>query len=265
MTDLSQPQSDDALDGFDLQQVHADLLSGAFFVEYLPTISLADGRMVGAEALSRWRRGTEVWQPERFIEVLYRTPMAALLTYRTIDRVNEDLRDWLIATPELRIGINVPPFVFGRAGIAYAFFRNDLIALADRFILEVTERGIPDQLGMDALNSAAYTGCAVALDDVVLNGANLAILTRCRLDYIKLSRGLIAEISEQTPRPDWLPALESLMRAGGLQVIAEGIETPLQARTLREAGIRLGQGFLYSRPVAADTLIDLHRERFAVW
>lgn len=262
---MKSPQEPAATEGLRLDQVHADLLSGAFFVEYLPTVSLSDGRLVGAEALSRWRRGAEVWQPERFIEALDRTPMAALLTYRTIDRINEELRAWLSANAELRIGINVPPFVFGRAGIVYALFRNDLLTLANRFILEVTERGIPDQMGVDALNATAYSGCAIALDDVVLSGSNLAILTRCKLDYIKLDRSLIAQINAETPRPPWLSALEGMLGAGGLQVIAEGIETALQARALREAGIRFGQGFLYSRPVSASTLIDLHQEQFPVY
>ncbi len=193
MSDPPRSPSVQSPDGLDLQQVQADLLSGAFFLEYLPIISLTEGRLVGAEALSRWRRGAEVWHPERFVKTLDRTPMGALLTYRTIDRINEELREWLCRHPALRLGINVPAFVFGRAGIAYAFFRNDLGALADRFILEVTERGVPDQLGVEALNAAAYTGCAVALDDVMLSGANLALLTRCHLAYIKLSRSLIAE------------------------------------------------------------------------
>lgn len=249
----------------DLQQVRTDLLGDRFFVEYLPTVALADGRVTGAEALSRWRRGDEVWQPERFIAALDRTPMAALLTYRAIDRINDELRPWLEAHADVRIGINVPPFVFGRAGILYAFFRNDMIGLTDRFILEVTERGIPDQFGIDALNAAAYTGCAIALDDVELSGSNLALLTRCRLDYIKLDRGLIAQITEQTPQPPWLAALAGLLQIGQLKVIAEGIETPLQAATLRAAGIHFGQGFLYSRPVSAHKLQELHRERFAVY
>lgn len=264
MPDAERPAP--ALDELRPDQIHAALLSGdAFFLEYLPTISLADGQLVGAEALSRWRRGSEVWQPDRFIEWFDRSPLGGLLTYRTIDFVNDDLRPWLLAHPGVRIGINVPPFVFGRAGVAYALYRNELLELADRFILEVTERGIPDQLGVEALNASAYTGCAIALDDVVLNGSNLAILTRCQLDYIKLDRSLIAQIDADTPHPTWLSALQGLLATGELKVIAEGIETPLQARTLRAAGVRYGQGFLYSRPVSAATLRDLHRERFPVY
>jgi EAL domain-containing protein (putative c-di-GMP-specific phosphodiesterase class I) len=264
MNDVSRASAAN-LDSLDLRQVHDDLIGDRFFVEYLPTVALAEGRVTGAEALSRWRRGDEVWQPERFIDAMDRTPMAAMLTYRTIDRINEELRPLLEAHAELRIGINVPPFVFGRAGIAYAFFRNDLLGLADRFILEVTERGIPDQFGIDALNAAAYTGCTIALDDVELSGSNLVLLSRCRLDCIKLARGLTAQITAQTPRPQWLSALTGLLQVGNLQVIAEGIETPLQAATLREAGIQFGQGFLYSRPVSAGVLRDLHRERFPVY
>ena len=64
-----------------LDAIRAGLADGEFFLEYLPTVSLADGRCVGAEALSRWRRASGVVQPGEFINLIEGTPVSGTLTY----------------------------------------------------------------------------------------------------------------------------------------------------------------------------------------
>jgi sensor c-di-GMP phosphodiesterase-like protein len=262
-------QADDqqgiAENAFTLDEAYRGLLAGEFFLEYQPVVSLADGGLFGAEALVRWRRGDSVWQPERFIETLDKSPLGGLLTYRIIDCIAAELRSWLLAHPGQHLCINIPPSVFGRGGIAYALFRNDLLGMAGRIILEVTERGIPDQLGIDALNANTYAGCQIALDDVLLSGHNLAIFSRCQLHCIKLDKTLIHQITPDAATPAWLDTLGSLTVQNNLSIIAEGIETPYQAKMLGQAGIRLGQGFLFSAPVSAQALMALHGRPFEIY
>jgi len=103
------------------------------------------------------------------------------------------------------------------------------------------------------LNSAnRRTGVRIALDDVTLSGANLALLSRFGVDFIKIDRVLIKELEGPGSGVRWLDGLSTLLRSTPLQVIAEGVETPEQLGHLKAAGIPLAQGFFLSRPLTAE-------------
>ena len=95
------------------------LVQGEFFLEYLPTVSLADGRCVGAEALTRWRRSSGVVQPDDFIPLIEGTHLSGMLTYWVFETVAKELGDWLRAHKEVGHRHQCPPRNpgAGRAGI----------------------------------------------------------------------------------------------------------------------------------------------------
>lgn len=235
-----------------LDEIGAGLSRAEFFLEYLPTVSLADGRCVGAEALARWRRPSGLVGPNEFIPVLERTPLSGTFTYWAFETVAKELGDWLRAHGEAYIGINVPPEILGRGGLEYAAVKTGLSDLRRQILLEVTERGIPDQLGVAALEAASRSGVRVALDDVTLTGAHLALLSRCALDVIKPDRSLVAQITPECPCPEWLAGLSALLKSSQVAVIAEGVETEAQAAALRVAGVPMAQGYYYSPPIPAE-------------
>lgn len=241
--------------------IQAGLERNEFFLEYQPVVSVADGRCVGCEALLRWRRLGRVVGPQEFIPLAEETALGGLLTYHTIETVARELGPWLLARPHLFIGINIPPALLGRGGIEYAAQKTGYDqTLRNQLVLEVTERGIPDGIGMNEMEEAARSGVRFALDDVMLDSANLAVLSRCKFHIVKIDRRLVADIRPDQTRPEWLAGLAALLAATDLQVIAEGVETPAQAQVLREAGIPMAQGFLYSRPLPARAL-----QAFQAW
>jgi sensor c-di-GMP phosphodiesterase-like protein len=245
----------------DLNTIRAGLAQGEFFLEYLPTVSLSDGRCIGAEALIRWRRATGVVPPADFIPLAENTPLSGLITYWVIDTVAAEMGDWLRANPEAHISINVPPEILGRGGIEYSANKSGLLKLASQFILEITERGVPDLLGIKAINNDWGSGVRIALDDVShVGGANLALLARCNFHIIKLDRSLVSQINPQCPSPEWLAGIAAVLLSSRLEVIAEGMETEQQLIALRAAKIQAAQGFYFSRPLPAATLIAYHRE-----
>jgi EAL domain-containing protein (putative c-di-GMP-specific phosphodiesterase class I) len=128
---------------------------------------------------------------------------------------------------------------------------NQDCARVRQIIVEVTERGIPDQLGLDALNRIPATGARVALDDTTLSGANLALLTRCNFDFVKIDRQLVAELAPDRAQARWLNGLRALLQTTPVQIIAEGVETVFQAETLRAAGVQLAQGHYFAEPLLA--------------
>ena len=221
---------------------------------YQPIVALVDRRCFGAEALIRWRRGDSVVvDAGRFIPFTDRTPLSGRITYWVVDTVAAELGPWLAKNESAHVTINVPVEILGRGGLEYAAAKSGLRAYAKQLILEITESGIPDQLGLDALNSVSSTGARVALDDTTLSGANLALLTRCRFDFVKIDRTLVAELAPDKPWPKWLAGLTSLLETTALQIIAEGVETDFQVDALRAAGVQLVQGHYFSAPrVASD-------------
>ncbi|MGE5320724.1 MAG: EAL domain-containing protein [Hyphomicrobiaceae bacterium] len=128
-------------------KIQNGLDKGEFFIEYLPIIDLAQARCVGAEALVRWQRPTGVVLPDDFIPLIEHTPLSGLLTYWVIDQVALELGDWLKDQQDVELHINVPPEILGRGGLEYAAQKSGLQAVRDKIVLEITERGVPDQLG----------------------------------------------------------------------------------------------------------------------
>ena len=232
--------------------IRAGLIKGEFFVEYLPTISLVTGACVGAEALTRWKRPSGVVSPNDFIRVVEETPVSGMLTYWVIETVALELGAWLEAHGEAHISINIPPEILGRGGIEYAATKTGLERLKGQLIMEVTERGLPDRLAVAALEEASRKGVRIALDDVTLSGANLALLSRCHLDVIKLDRSLTVQITPECPRPTWLAGLSGLLQSTKVEIICEGVENELQVKALQAASVSMAQGYHFSVPVPAE-------------
>jgi len=246
----------------DLNMIRAGLKNGEFFLNYQPIVTLADGRCVGGEALIRWMHTSGVLMPAHFIALTENTPVSGLLTYWVIDTVAEELHAWLRQHDGGYLSINVPPEILGRGGLEYAASQSGLIDVADKIVLEITERGVPDKIGIDALNelAAANTKVRVALDDVHLDGANAVVFTRAHVDMIKIEASSVALSSGRTDLGlQRLGSLVSLMQAANLDIVVEGIESAYQADMFQALGVRFGQGFYFSRALPADRFEEYYR------
>jgi sensor c-di-GMP phosphodiesterase-like protein len=245
----------------DLDAIAAGLSAGEFYLEYLPTVMLADERCIGAEALVRWRRPSGVVQPQEFIPIVENTHLAGLMTYWVIETAAKELGDWLRAHDDIHLAINVPPEIVGRGGLEYASVKAGLKGMTKKIVLELTERGVPDKMGVEALAKATRRGVRVALDDVSLDGANMVVLLRCHAEIIKLDRAVVAELAQPGPPPGWLAGLTSLLRTTKLTVIAEGVESADQAALLRTAGVEMAQGYYFSPPLSAKAFVEFFQAR----
>lgn len=241
-----------------IEDIRSGLRNGEFFLEYQPFVRLADGHCTGAEALLRWRRNGGVTLPDCFIPLAENTSVSGLLTYWVIDTAADELGDWLRKNGSAQLSINVPPEILGRGGLEYAAHKAGITDLAGQIVLEVTERGIPDQIGLNALNSLSHAGVRIALDDVTPGGLNLAVLSRGNFDLIKLDRQMVAEVRADCDMPKWLKAVAALAGSRHVHLVAEGIETQLQYDALRDAGVQEGQGYYFSPAMSALQLIDYH-------
>jgi sensor c-di-GMP phosphodiesterase-like protein len=240
---------------YSLDEISTALNNEEFFLEYLPTMSLPDNRCVGAETLIRWCKGNQVIYPMEFIPIVEQTPLSGPMTYWVMDTMAKELRSWLLQQDAVCISINVPPEVFGRGGISYVAKASHLADVADKLMLEVTERGLLDSLGAAGVNVAAKTGLRIALDDIGTNDASLLVLSRIPADIVKLDKAFTDEMLQ----PDWsnerMAGISALISTGDLRVIAEGVETAAQLEILTNAGIQMAQGWYFSRPLRAPDFI----------
>jgi sensor c-di-GMP phosphodiesterase-like protein len=243
-------------------EVRAALYSGDLFLEYLPVVSLADKRCIGGEALIRWRRGSRIIPPLDFIPQIENTPVAGLVTYWVIDTVARELAAWLRANDGVYIAINVPPEVFGRGGLEYAAAKSDVLDLASKVVLEITERGVPDKLGVAELNARPRRGVLVALDDVCASDASLKVVSQVYVDILKIEKSCVDRMTEGDSSLTMLSMLSSLIRAAEVTVVAEGVERAAQVERLRSFGIEAAQGWLFSHPLSAAEFMayaSMHR------
>lgn len=246
---------------FTVDDVRQGLDAGEFFLLYMPTMDLATGKCVGAEALARWQRPGGIVPPGEFVPLIEQTAVGGLLTYWVIETVAREFGDYLRQNPEFHLGINVPPEILGRGGLEYVGRHAHIVDVSRQFILEVTERGLPDQQGLDSLVSVSKRGVRIALDDVTLNGIKLALFSRGHIDIVKLDRSLINRITPDEPHPEWLDSVTALVRLGAIEVIAEGVETEEHLKALRLAGVPLAQGYYFSKPIGADALKEFRARR----
>ena len=236
-------------------EIQTGLERGELFLEYLPTVALATGLCVGAEALTRWRRPGGVVPPDEFIPVVEGSPLSGPLTYWVLETAAREVGALLRGRPDLFLSVNVPPELLGRGGLASTIRHAGIADLAGQLVLEITERGIPDQLGVDALELAAEAGCRIAFDDAGQGGAHLIVLSRIRVVHqVKIDRTCIKRLAREPSGLDWIRSLAAFAYASGVDVVAEGVETAEQAELLRAAGVGLAQGYYFSPSLPAHEL-----------
>ncbi len=242
-----------------LDEIEEALTGGHFFLEYLPIVKLSTGACVGAEALIRWRRQSQVVLPKHFVPLIENTPLSGLVTYWVMETVAHELGDWLRDTEDVLISINVPPEILGRGGLSYVATKCGMSDILDKLVVEVTERGVPDQLGITALKKSRKRGIRVCLDDVGISDENLVLLVRANIDMMKLDKSF----ADAMRNPDWslesMNGLIAFARATPVRIIAEGVETEFQRNTLRDAGIQMAQGWVFSPPLPAAEFVEFFK------
>ena len=226
---------------------------------YQPLFSCADGRLVGAEALSRWnhprlgRIGAEA-----LFDIAERTGEAARLTRHIAGRALAIARAW---PAHLHLSLNVTA-----ADLAEEDFADTIGgALAEagfapaRLTLEITEHALVRDLeeGAVQLERLAGQGVRIALDDFGAGFCNFAYLKRLPLDALKLDRSMIEGIAEDERDLAVLRGIMAMAKALALAVTAEGIETEAQRDVVVREGCAVWQGFLGAEPMTAEAFAQL--------
>ena len=232
------------------------LADGEFVCHYQPIVDLGTGRVVGAEALARWRRGGRLLGPHEFIAPAEQNGTIHRLGAAVLEQACRQAVAWRAAGAPLLMSVNVSPYQLADPGLTatIAGVLRSTGLPADRLQLEITE-GEAVERYEHVLRDVARLGVGIALDDFGTGFANVGALTRLPITCAKLDRRFIGDLATGTRSAlGVLRHLLGLFQRLELTVVAEGIETAAQKDLLSHLGYRLGQGFHLGRPQPADLL-----------
>jgi diguanylate cyclase (GGDEF)-like protein len=238
-------------------QLRRGIDRGELIVHYQPKVSLQPGRAPGVEALVRWNHPQlGVIGPDGFVPLAEQAGLIKLLTDRVLGVALSQASAWRREGIDVTISVNVSmrnlldhdlP-----ATIADLLDRFDLPAKALR--LEITESRIVADLGraQTVLRELRAMGLSIALDDFGTGFSSLSQLRQLQVDEIKIDRSFVTHMETDRNDAALVRSIIDLGRNLGLDVTAEGVETAMVHRTLRELGCDFAQGYHLSRPVPAD-------------
>ena len=227
---------------------------------YQPVVDLETGRFVGAEALCRIRRpdGSHASAVE-FFEAMHDAHIASEITSRMLDQMVPDLIGWRREGIDIgHIAINVTAADFQAGVLKERLLRfTDRAGLApQKVIVEVTETVYLEQRAESIRNAIVdlrALGFKIALDDFGTGYAALSHLLKVKVDIIKIDRSFTKLMQNDNGAAAIVEGMVGIARRMDIDVIAEGVETSMDAALLKEMGCKLAQGYLYSKAVDAQT------------
>jgi diguanylate cyclase (GGDEF)-like protein/PAS domain S-box-containing protein len=234
-----------------------------FCVEYQPQVEMANGRVVGLEALIRWQHPTYgLLTPDRFIGVAEVSGLSERITRWVIHEVCGQIQRWRDKRPgfDIPVSINVAGRELG-SSVLPLIVRGALgkHGIEPRMItLEITERTLvrENEINNDVMAELASLGVGLVLDDFGTGYSMLGYLKRMPISTLKIDQSFVAGLPHDADSCAIVHAMLAVARHFRLKVVAEGIESAEQVEYLRSIGCDFAQGYFYSRPLAGDSIVD---------
>lgn len=232
--------------------------TGEFVLHYQPQVTLASGQIRGAEALLRWQHPERgLLLPGAFLQQLEEHPLALDVGRWILDEACRQAAAWHKAGHSLvKMGVNL-----FSAQVRSGTLATDVADVLQRhrlnpalLELEITETIVlrVDEADLGPFRDLHRSGVSIAFDDFGTGYASLSSLKRFPLTRLKIDRGFIRDLMTEQHDAAVVRAIIQIGNDVGLEIIAEGIETPEQEARLIEMGCQQGQGFLYGKALPAS-------------
>lgn len=232
------------------------LATREFELFYQPQVSLADHRVIGAEALIRWRHPERgLVPPMLFMPIVHTSPIARQVAEWVLHSACRQAATWTRAGYPIRIGVNLSPSQFATGDLA-----SDVATVLastglppGQLELEVTEDILLDDAASvhATFRRLQQMGVIVVFDDFGTGYGSLSYLRKFPLDGLKIDRSFVRDLKTSSDDAIIVASTLGLSRQLGLSVIAEGIEDLATADRLAEMGCKEGQGYYFGKPVPA--------------
>ena len=230
-----------------------------FFLLYQPIFELPGRRMIGVEALLRWRHPERgVIPPNVFIPLAESNGLIVPLGRWVLGEACRQAAKWAAEGHPLGISVNVSAHQLARRSFPEEVRRTLRESGLDpaRLTLEITETTLMRDVAgaAERLAELKRLGVGVAIDDFGTGYASLSNLQRMPVDVLKVDRSFIAALADGGHSRDLLEAIMGVGQALSLRIVAEGIEVQSQMATLEELGCEMAQGFLMARPSSPEAI-----------
>jgi diguanylate cyclase (GGDEF)-like protein/PAS domain S-box-containing protein len=233
---------------------------GELELHYQPKLELGSQRIVGVEALMRWRHpALGMVSPAQFIPIAEETGLIEPIGRWALERACADAVAWrALGLPALQMSVNVSPRQLNSRSII-----NEIRTILDStglepelLELEITEGAMmknPEH-AVKLLEDVRAMGVGLAIDDFGTGYSSLSYLRRFPLSTVKIDRAFINDVSENADAQALVDSIITLAHGLRMKVVAEGVETMVQLDHLRSRGCDEIQGFLLCKPLPRDEL-----------
>ncbi len=259
--------SDQAMERLTLEHgLRHALENGEFFLVYQPQVDMTSGRILGVEALLRWH-SPELGMvgPDRFVPLLEETGLILEVGEWVLRESCAAVQRWnaLVHYP-LHIAVNVsgrqfhdPEFSLGVARVM-----EETGVPGNILELEITESVLmqDDNTSLENLEALRRLGVRLAIDDFGTGYSSLSYLKRFPVDSLKIDRSFVRDITTDPDDATIVSAITAMAHRLNLTVIAEGVEEEAQLEFLRRCACDALQGYLFSKPLPEDEIVELLRE-----
>ncbi|HEY9899333.1 MAG TPA: bifunctional diguanylate cyclase/phosphodiesterase [Pantanalinema sp.] len=244
-------------------QLHKALDRGEFLLHYQPQVDLRTGRVVGAEALIRWRHPElDLVSPARFIPLAEDTGLILPMTDWAIRTACEQAKAWQdLGLAPIRVAVNLSGSYFRQPNVAERV--QEVLAEfelpASTLDLELTESIFMGDLDstLATLKALREMGVSVSIDDFGTGYSSLSYLKRFPIGMLKIDQSFVRDVPRDADSAAIVQTIVLLAHSLNMGVIAEGVETAEQQAFLEGLGCDEVQGFHISRPLSVEALTHL--------
>jgi diguanylate cyclase (GGDEF)-like protein/PAS domain S-box-containing protein len=232
-----------------------------FVVHYQPKVDLRDGRIIGAEALLRWRvPGHGDIPPSQFIPLAEENNLIDAIGEWVLERVCVDLVQLRRAVGSVgRIALNLSLKQLRQAGFilkCHAVFERHSVS-PQSIELEITETTLManPQRTVQMLNQLAAMGLHLSVDDFGTGYSSLSALQQFPIDTLKIDQSFVQKVADDPADATLVKTIIDMGHGLGMEVVAEGVETVAQLEFVRANGCNHAQGTLFGEPMAVQSLL----------
>lgn len=243
--------------------LHHAVRQNEFTLHFQPQVDIASGRIIGTEALLRWRRANGEWiPPNHFIPVAEQCGLIIPIGEWVLEQACHQARAWQQqGLPPLVMAVNLSAAQFRHGNIVDTVARVlDATRLAPHLLeLELTESILlqDTETAIKTLHTLKEIGVQLSIDDFGTGYSSLSYLKRLSLDKLKIDQSFVRDIDGDQNNQEIVRAIIQLGHILKMHIIAEGVETQKQMECLQAFGCDQMQGYLISKPLPPDEVPSL--------
>jgi EAL domain-containing protein (putative c-di-GMP-specific phosphodiesterase class I)/ActR/RegA family two-component response regulator len=268
------PSDDPSLAGEIILPTRSDLVRGLEKGEiqpyFQPQIDIPSGRLLGVEALVRWKHPTLGLQtPDIIIPMVEKFNLMDEMTFQILEKALEWVQLWKNAGLNLRASVNISASTI--IDLALPELLGDYLRArdldSDHLVLEVTEQSLISQLStsLDILTRIRMKNIRLSIDDFGTGHSSLVQLYRAPFSEVKIDRSFVSKATTQNEARAIVEMTITLAHKLNMTTVGEGVEDEQTLALLRSLGCDIAQGFYFSRPMPGAELLGWERQRQKGW